>query len=103
MGTHHHEHTKDENRPMGHEDEDTLDESQAVTSSEGSSSADEWKVPVSAESGMDEPAGSASAPDPSPLLGQDNDAPIDGVNRFWSEGGTISGTTSNSQRVPPQQ
>ncbi len=71
---------------------------------ETSSPGTDWEVPASAEGGMGEAAASASAPDASPLMdGQVGEGQSEGQGQFWNEGGPVSGATSNSRPVPPQQ
>ncbi len=102
MRSQRHKSTNDENGPMNHGVEGNPDEPATEPGSATSTSA-EWKVPTSTEPATDEPAGHASAPDASPLLEQEDADPTGGSDGFWREGGAISGKTSNSQQIPPQQ
>ncbi len=71
-------------------------------SSETSSQDADWEVPTSAASVVGE--STASAPDPSPLLDeQAGGARSAAQGQFWNEGGQISGATSNSRPIPPEQ
>ncbi len=64
----------------------------------------DWEAPTSADIGLGEPAESASAPDASPLLDdQVDESQSLGQGQFWNEGAPVSGATSNSQPIPPQQ
>ena len=73
-------------------------------SSETSVRDADWDFPTSAEGAMGESAVSASAPDPSPLLdAQAGGARTAAPGQFWNEGGQISGATSNSRPIPPEQ
>ncbi len=71
--------------------------------SSGTSSRDaDWEAPTSAPSVLGE--STASAPDPSPLLDeQAGGARSAAQGQFWNEGGQISGATSNSRPIPPEQ
>ena len=63
-----------------------------------------WEVPTSSTGEIDDAAATASAPDASPLThGPAGDGPGAGGNQFWSEGKPLSGWTSNSRPVPPEQ
>ncbi len=95
-------HTTDEHRAAGHQDDglppEGIDDSRPVASSGG-----EWQAPVSPEGGLDDTDVSASPPDASPLLESlAQDDMSEGSERFWNEGAPVSGTTSNTKKIPPQ-